>query len=239
MATSNLTEEQRRERTRQQCKASYERFNEQRRATNRKQREARDHQILQTPPLELAYAAGIIDGEGCIGIHPRRDRRTFTTGIAVQMCEPDAILFLHQCFGGYLGLNKTFHRDRPQHRPQHVWSVANQQACSACRALAPYLRVKRQQALNVIELQEIHAKITEATRLQRKDRKVAEARKSKYQHDPTLLERCQQLYLHQRDLNRRGQFARHASTANPITANPASSRIGDIPRLLAAEDTLD
>jgi hypothetical protein len=193
------------------------------------EREALKVSALQAvPDVDLAYAAGIIDGEGSLVITRRTTRQTYHAQITVSMCEPQAITFLFTAFGGHVMRQRVQHPGRPEHRPADIWGCAAKEAAHVCRVLLPFLRVKRQQALNVIELQQIHAKITKNTNLQRASRhgKFGPARKGRFQVDPQLLCRCEELKKSQNELNRRGnklhevaaQIPKAASAATPIKA---------------------
>jgi hypothetical protein len=175
-------------------------------------------------PVDLAYAAGIIDGEGCISISRRPNRATLRGTIAVAMCEPQAVAFLHHIFGGHLITARVQRRDKPEHRPQDVWGVAAKDAANVCRVLAPHLRVKRQQALNLIELQEINQQMRDETTDQRKARhqhSFGPAEKGVYEHDPLLMRRCQELCALQHQLNHRGNS--HDATAQTARATNANT----------------
>lgn len=75
--------------------------------------------------VDLAYTAGIIDGEGCVQIqrrlYPRRV--TYLSLIEVSNTNRKILEWLHQHFGGYL---KQFKRKKifsPKAKPQWVWSI--------------------------------------------------------------------------------------------------------------------
>lgn len=97
---------------------------------------------------DLAYAAGLIDGEGYIGItrlnEVRRTRRTihYQPQIKVAMTERAGVAVLHELFGGYFYLQR---RDRPR-KDVWDWSVKGQQVKQVLLPLLPFLRVKRSQA---------------------------------------------------------------------------------------------
>lgn len=105
--------------------------------------------------VDLAYAAGLIDGEGTIGITElapggaRPDGRCSRKSpqhriyAAVTMTEPAAILWLHVTFGGHFQALKA---RRPHHKPTFRWSATSQTAAEVCDLIAPYLKVKRAQA---------------------------------------------------------------------------------------------
>lgn len=112
-----------------------------------------------TPDVVLAYLAGIVDGEGYIGVKrvaPARDRVTpsFHARIAVKMADREAVDLLLATFGGTL-------RDEPATapggRPMVGWQVFDVGAERVLRALLPYLRVKRASALVALELRDLQA----------------------------------------------------------------------------------
>lgn len=158
-------------------------------------------------PTDLAYAAGIIDGEGAISITRRLNRRTYRSILSVSMCEIDAVEFLYRTFGGSIMRDNILHKDRPEHRPQSKWSISANEAAWCCERIAPFLRVKKRQALNLIELQDLNRKIREETTEQRKERRgqFGPARKGEFKTDPVKLARCAELYESQKKLNQRGQ----------------------------------
>lgn len=105
-------------------------------------------------PKILAYAAGIIDGEGCIYVargKPRGLRLTpqFTLKISVGMSTPEAVNFLHQAFGGTL-------RKYPNHKykPIYRWEVSTIEAEGVLRCVIPYLQVKKKEATVGLEFRD-------------------------------------------------------------------------------------
>lgn len=108
--------------------------------------------------IDLAYAAGIIDGEGSLGItevarRPRPERPNaqgvqHRIYLAVTMVDAACPLLLCEMFGGHVG---TYQYN--EHRPQIRWSLSGSRAADCCEALMPYLRLKRQQAELVIRFQ--------------------------------------------------------------------------------------
>jgi len=110
----------------------------------------------------LAYAAGIIDGEGCIAIkrtraeHTNGSRRTpgFHALVQVRMTNREAVDFLHELLGGWTWTEKPRVRNG---RPLATWQASDAAAEKALRAVLPYLRVKRGCALNALALRELQA----------------------------------------------------------------------------------
>lgn len=96
---------------------------------------------------DLAYLAGYLDGEGC-----------FTLGqahkpvLAVENTHKPTIEWLHRTFGG--SMSRKLSTRKAHHRHTYRWAVVNREASDVCRAVAPYLREKTQQALMLIVVQQ-------------------------------------------------------------------------------------
>lgn len=110
---------------------------------------------------ELAYTAGIIDGEGCIKIFKvlaekiNRNFDRYTLNVQVDMVNKDIILWLHERYKGSI----HFHKKRnPKHNDSWRWYLCSQQAASFLKLILPYLIVKKNNALNAIEFSEVKAK---------------------------------------------------------------------------------
>lgn len=103
----------------------------------------------------VAYAAGLVDSDGAIGI-----RRTRPAGdasvrgcvywprVRVKQVDKRGLEVLVQLFGGRILLVESAVRTR---RPFHQWEVTHQRAADVCAALLPYLQIKPQQAAVAIE----------------------------------------------------------------------------------------
>jgi excisionase family DNA binding protein len=109
-------------------------------------------------PADLAYAAGVIDSDGYIGVHRstyamrvRGDasQAVYMPRVQVKQVTPQAIDFLHGLFGGHRYDGKPTAK---RGRPLLGWTVHSAMAVRVCEELLPYLRIKREQELNVIEV---------------------------------------------------------------------------------------
>lgn len=109
----------------------------------------RDLQSKQTPEV-LAYLAGLFDGEGCVSTtsHRYKDREypTYTLIFA----QNDRMLC--DLFVQTLGVGNVYARPprRPGHKIHHTWRANNYDAVIAARKLAPYLRLKRSKAQELV-----------------------------------------------------------------------------------------
>lgn len=109
---------------------------------------------IPTDPIDLAYAAGIIDGEGCIFARASlRSDNTFSTMLQVQvaMCSASVIKWLRDHFGGrlYTDVPKS---TRIQCKRRYVWQVCGKRVGELLPSLIPYLIEKRQRAELAVEL---------------------------------------------------------------------------------------
>lgn len=107
---------------------------------------------------ELAYFAGLVDGEGCITIKrcatfTRRKRSpTYIFSLCLEMADPRPI----QAFCDYFGLtmhhNTSRHlKDPERHRFLYVAQIGRNKGIAILQALLPYLRAKREEAEVAIE----------------------------------------------------------------------------------------
>ena len=96
----------------------------------------------------LSYVAGIIDGEGCIGINithvnGRHGQIYDHMMLRVEVASTSRKLidFLLNEFGGQFNAGK-----RPNRKPYYKWTVAALQGEKFLRLIYPYLLIKRDQA---------------------------------------------------------------------------------------------
>lgn len=123
--------------------------------------QAKDHDVAT-----LAYAAGIIDGEGTLYI--KRDKRRNQAGeervshhvhIAVKMCDEGVLKWLHETFGG--GMAPVKHV--PGKRPLFRWEIASDRSFAFLMSIRPYMRVKARQADLALDFENLrgrHGRIT-------------------------------------------------------------------------------
>ena len=90
---------------------------------------------------QIAYAAGLIDGEGWISVHDVsfRGREAYQLRVAVMMTQRDGIGLLFDLFGG-----KFYYRPKTTVRKaQDSWMLFGSRADRALRELLPHMRVKQ------------------------------------------------------------------------------------------------
>ena len=105
------------------------------------------------PSRLLAYAAGLIDGEGCIGIASTttQSRTRYWPMLRVTMTNPQPLGRLADLFGGrVLSVKRT--SQHPNQAPTATWSLGGSALACVLKALRPLLVVKRGQAELVLQL---------------------------------------------------------------------------------------
>lgn len=95
----------------------------------------------------LAYTAGILDGEGYVGIRkgkptPKRRNFSYDLMVAIAMTDKEIIEWLHNTFGG---TNCFSILRNPQHKTVHRWTIWNKKAEVFLRSIQPFVRVKARQ----------------------------------------------------------------------------------------------
>jgi hypothetical protein len=117
--------------------------------------------VTRGKATDLAYAAGMVDADGYVGIcknsqkpsrhwNPRYQTEVVVTNTYLPMLE-----WLKANHGGSISIRG---RVKDHHKTGYGWKIGDQLAAAFCRAIAPYMRIKREQALLIIEMQE--AKLT-------------------------------------------------------------------------------
>lgn len=104
-------------------------------------------------PIDLAYMAGIVDGEGCIyGFCRMRGRKVNTiVRLSILMCSASVPQWVHANFGGsFYALPKR--EGRPD---RFLWQIACSHVGPVLTALLPYLKEKRAQAEIALKLVDV------------------------------------------------------------------------------------
>lgn len=111
----------------------------------------------QSKTNDYAYAAGIIDGEGCIQIRKTAVKRiidgfAYSLTILVNMCDGEALDFLFGKFGGSIYRTKNY-EDGIKKLPVYRWEIRTKKAAEFLKRLVPFLRIKKAQAELAIRFQ--------------------------------------------------------------------------------------
>lgn len=97
--------------------------------------------------VDLAWAAGLIDGEGCITVAKQCERRDvgkyrYKAKIIVAMSHKETILRLQHLFGGCVSQRKT----KEGRKRIDVWEVSCNSAFRTLEKIAPFLFTKKEEA---------------------------------------------------------------------------------------------
>jgi hypothetical protein len=112
--------------------------------------------------MELAYAAGLFDGEGCIlvdefyvAVAPGRPKAYNRQQLKVSlgMNHFPTIRALYDQFGGMISRDDSANRRNPNHALRYTWSQWSSGAGNFLIAIVPFLITKREQARIAIRFQ--------------------------------------------------------------------------------------
>ena len=111
--------------------------------------------------IEIAYIAGLIDGEGYIGIkktkaYKSQGRQTpgYHARIQIRMVDEPAIKFIAESLGGW------YYKEKPRvakGRPLYCYQASDKKAEQILQTVLPYLRVKKISAETVLNLRKLQA----------------------------------------------------------------------------------
>src|SRR5262252_1133845 len=86
----------------------------------------------------LIYAAGLFDGEGCVGVYADRKKHCIVR-MQVGMCSPHGPQLFAELFGGHVRLT-TYRRpkgDGSFYQPVYCWVLSSAKAARALHELLP------------------------------------------------------------------------------------------------------
>lgn len=90
---------------------------------------------------DLAYAAGVIDADGCITIAQHKNWHWIV--VQVGMCDPIVVAWLTATFGGVV---HTYADKKARRSPQNTWAISAKTAEGFLNSILPWLKLKRKQA---------------------------------------------------------------------------------------------
>lgn len=144
----------------------------------------------------LAYLAGLIDGEGYVGIKKSRAKNSISPlyheRIQVRMVHEGAIRLLAETLGG------NYYREKPHATNGRVlfcYQASDAKAATILEHVLPYLIVKRESALNVLRLRASKNDPRARLRGGMTQRRLM---------DPAVLAEREAIYLRAKELNRVG-----------------------------------
>lgn len=110
---------------------------------------------------DLAYAAGIIDGEGCVKIFKNdasvvhRPHNQYTLAVQVNMVDKRVVTWLHKKFGGAVYFHPANIKKHPTWRDSWRWYLQNYHCRDFLLQILPFLIIKVKQtrsALNFLDI---------------------------------------------------------------------------------------
>lgn len=120
-------------------------------------------ETIPRQPEQLAYLAGLFDGEGCICVSINHYLPTtsglsasrYTVGITISMCNREVIEWIHQLFPGSRLV--PIARKKYNKNWQDAWAVSFKEATgkSFLKLIYPWLRVKKEQAALLFKFLEV------------------------------------------------------------------------------------
>ena len=102
--------------------------------------------------IDLAYMAGILDGEGCIYISKHKPKKrlnrstVYCLGVTISMANAYIPKLFHFAFGGQCFFDKTRLKKHPDFQPLWTYRAYADNAINCLRVLLPYLHLKRDEA---------------------------------------------------------------------------------------------
>lgn len=124
--------------------------------------------------VDLSYAAGIFDGEGCICLRKVK-KHTITLDVTVVNTNEWLLQWLKFAFGGKVYSMDYDARKSKNWKPCWKWTLTSNKALEFLEMLCPYLRLKKPQAELAITFQK--ARRGKGYALTEKERAVAEAQR--------------------------------------------------------------
>lgn len=146
-------------------------------------------------PCELAYAAGLFDGEGSLCI--RRDRRSggYILTVTLTNTVEGACLLFKDLFGG----NYIKRKGDERRQDLYVWKQTHKAAREFLQEILPYILLKREQVLLAFEFCQLAF--------------IGKGRR--HRKTPEWAAMCESLKLRMHDLNVRRNNGKE-STPNPL-----------------------
>lgn len=89
---------------------------------------------------ELAYAAGLFDGEGSISLVRQNSNRSHSPQVSVASNDCEVLGWLQKRFGGSIGTKQP---REPTHSISYDWRLTDRRALAFLTLIRPYLVIER------------------------------------------------------------------------------------------------
>ncbi len=133
---------------------------------------------------KLAYLAGLIDGEGTIGLYLKNKRKDFSLRVSVYGTEEVLMDWLLLNIGG--SVNRVGRRRNPNYKQEYSWYVSSSNACELLKMVLPYLVIKLAKARLVIEAWENRCPTPRGERLSGVSPEIIQMRKDYIERFKTI-----------------------------------------------------
>ena len=104
--------------------------------------------------IDIAWAAGLLEGEGCFSRHVRKKNNQLSFAIHCEMTDEDVVRKLHSIFNVgtvVIRLNMTGRKDKAVRKQSWIWSVQNKKGIvEVLTAIKPYMCGRRLEKINLI-----------------------------------------------------------------------------------------
>jgi len=114
----------------------------------------------QFSPTDLAYLAGIVDGEGTVTVLVNYNAKTGGQGATCKIMVPNTyeplIVWLADTFGGRISRYGKIRSAK--HKQLYMWYVSATRSAQLLELILPYLKIKRRQAEIVIAVHKLRGK---------------------------------------------------------------------------------
>jgi hypothetical protein len=90
--------------------------------------------------IEIAYAAGLFDGEGSISLVSQRSNRSHSPQVAVASNDHEVLLWLRKRWGGSI---VTKQPRKATHSISYDWRLTDRRALTFLRSIRPFLVIER------------------------------------------------------------------------------------------------
>jgi hypothetical protein len=113
------------------------------------------HEINDT---DWAYAAGFVDGEGCIAVvrsfEPKRGRYYYGVNVVVANNEREVLDWMHELWGGWV-VGVSAENKSQRARASWTWRCSTSGARVFLAGIKPWLRIKNLQCNNALLMAEL------------------------------------------------------------------------------------
>lgn len=157
---------------------------------------------------DIAYIAGLIDGEAYIGIKKEKTLRNgrvnpaYKERIQIRMVDEPAIKFLTETLGG------NYHKEKSNAkngRPLYCYAASDKLAVNILNTILPYLKVKKTVAELVLKLRNLKTNPdVEFVTITMRNRWGKDTQFRRSRHSEKHIEACEELWLKCKKFNKVG-----------------------------------